>query len=258
MTIREQPGQLSLWFVFPGSIHDQQLSSRYRALLCDAERAQEARLQLPQAHRYLLTRALTRIILSRYCPFEPADWRFAPDDFGRPRVVHGPADATGLQFSISHTDEAIVLCVAGRNEIGIDIENLDSRPPARDIAARYFAPREAAALAAVAPEQKHARFLAYWTLKESYIKARGKGLALPLDEFGFDLDDSRELDFWSEEACDTKPGNWRFWQFAVAGSYVLAVCVGRSPRDFATVSAFTCVPGESEAELPMLQLRRSR
>ena len=52
---------------------------------------------------------------------------------------------------------------------------------------RYFSPTEVAALGALPEAARPDRFFDYWTLKESYIKARGLGLQLPLDQFSFHL-----------------------------------------------------------------------
>jgi 4'-phosphopantetheinyl transferase len=47
------------------------------------------------------------------------------------------------------------------------------------LAGRYFAPLEVDALGALPAAERLGRFFAYWTLKESYIKARGLGSPCP-------------------------------------------------------------------------------
>ena len=61
----------------------------------------------------------------------------------------------------------------------------------------------------------------YWTLKESYIKARGLGLALPLDQFAFTIPttDSR-ISFMSAVGDERR---WRFASVAAPSGYLIAV-----------------------------------
>jgi len=54
-----------------------------------------------------------------------------------------------------------------------------------ELVPKVFSPVEQAQLAALADAEKLDRALSLWTLKESYIKARGLGLLVPLDEFSF-------------------------------------------------------------------------
>ena len=57
-------------------------------------------------------------------------------------------------------------------EIGIDIEDLRTNAPL-EIVDGYFAKAEAFELSQLRTEEQHLRFFELWTLKESYIKARG-------------------------------------------------------------------------------------
>jgi 4'-phosphopantetheinyl transferase len=183
-------------------------------------------------HRYLLTRTLVRSVLSRYAPVPPQAWQFANGPFGRPRIdAPGAAEAHGLDFNLSHTDGLIVLALARNIDIGVDVESL-GRKAALDVADHYFSPAEAQGLSALPSALKAERFFELWTLKESYIKARGMGLQIPLDSFGFALDDHGGIDF---ALADSHTGDndtaqrWQFWQLRPTREHLVALCAAPAP-----------------------------
>jgi len=82
-----------------------------------------------------------------------------------------------------------------------------------EVAARFFSRVEAAALTDLPAKIRQARFFECWTLKESYIKARGPGLSIPLDRFRFRFEGENRVDFLVSPRLDDEPSRWRFWQF---------------------------------------------
>lgn len=218
------PGQAHLWHVAPERLHDPALLASYDALLTADERARGERfIPLPVRHRHLITRALVRRTLSCYADIPPGAWRFVDNAHGRPEIDPG-CGGRGIRFNLSHTDGLIVCLVARDLDIGVDVE--DAMRPVDDalaIAARFFSAREAAALAALPAARRPDRFFQYWTLKESYIKARGMGLALPLAAFSFDLDsDPPAIDF--EPPIEDDPSAWQFSRGRL-GHHALATAI---------------------------------
>lgn len=174
-----------------------------------------------------LTRWLVRATLSRFAPVEPGAWRFVPNAHGRPEIA-GPETRFGLRFNASNTRGLVAVAVARDHDVGVDVEET-SRPPALEMAPRYFAPREVAALDALPASERAERFWAHWTLKEAYIKARGMGLALPLDAFAFDVDtDPVRVAFDPRVADD--PARWAFSRHAPTPRHRLALAVPAGAR----------------------------
>ncbi len=83
-------------------------------------------------------------------------------------------------FNLSHSGE-IIVCVTDISEVGIDIEKI--KPVNLDIAKRFFAEEEISYLTAQKNDEQVNCFYTLWTMKESYIKMKGKGLSLPLNSF---------------------------------------------------------------------------
>jgi len=252
-----QREDLHLWFVFAEQIREPSLLGSYRRLLTPEERAQEVRFRDPRdQHRYLLTRALVRTTLSRYVDLPPESWRFVPDEFGRPHIATEGVQASDLSFNIAHTRDTIVLGIARGRALGVDVEGCAGTAPL-EVARRYFSESEADALYALSGTAQHRRFFEYWTLKEAYIKARGKGLSMPLDQFGFDIDDSPALRFWARPSLDPTPQVWRFWQLTIGDAQLVAVCAQHTPPKTDISSARVVVPGISDEPLPLTITRCS-
>ena len=127
-------GDVHLWVVYPNQIFNPALLAGYRSLLDRSERGQEARFRFAiDRHRYLLTRALVRLVLSRYAPIEPHEWRFTTSEYGRPIITNSIHEDHRFEFNISHSDGIIVLAVC-RGAIGIDVENIHSRDAPVEVA----------------------------------------------------------------------------------------------------------------------------
>jgi 4'-phosphopantetheinyl transferase len=123
-----------------------------------------------------------RILLSRYLPCDPAALHFGQNKYGKPFIIDNP-----LCFNLSHSHQLGLIAINGKNEVGVDIEYI--RPNFDDlrIANRFFSPGEAQQLFELPAGSQKKAFFDCWSRKEAYIKARGKGLAIPLSQFRVSL-----------------------------------------------------------------------
>ncbi|MFH1466456.1 MAG: 4'-phosphopantetheinyl transferase superfamily protein [Pseudomonadota bacterium] len=204
------PDEVQLWFAFPAELHDPALLARYAALMNDEERARHDRFVFARhRHEFLVARALVRGTLSRYLPgVPPARWIFSHNEHGRPELA-GPVE-TDLRFNLSHTGGLILLGVVRGRDIGVDVEDTERRVSFMEIADRFFSPAEMRDLHALDPAGQRARFFHYWTLKEAYIKARGKGLAIPLHHFSYAVRTGEPLRIAIDPAQADEPASWHF------------------------------------------------
>jgi len=252
------PAEIHVWLASYDEIVDEQLHASYRELLNPEEREQEPRFYFARdRRRYLVTRALVRTILSRYMAIDPRDWVFSTNAYGRPEIANPQVSDAGFSFNISHTHSLIVLAVTKQRALGVDVENVLAREAAIDVANRYFAPPEVAALHAAPRQEQHFRFFEYWTFKESYIKARGMGLSLPLDKFSFHYRDDKTVEIAIDPELADEPARWQFWQFQPAPEYLVAVCAERTAAPSPRLTVRRAVPMLSENECTIQYLRVS-
>jgi 4'-phosphopantetheinyl transferase len=225
-------------------------------LLSDSEREQRNRFIFEDDRlRYLVTRATVRLVLSSYVPVRPVDWTFEKNRYGRPYIARRH-DVPELNFSISHTSGMLGIAVCRTRMLGLDVECLSARQPALDIAHHFFSAAEAAELTRLPEQDKVTRFFEYWTLKESYIKARGMGLSLPLDRFSFDFREPAAIRVAFDDASDD-PLRWHFRLCTPRPDYVLALCAERRDDTHAAVSVRSFLPLGASTEVDIDWTRTS-
>jgi 4'-phosphopantetheinyl transferase len=194
---------------------------------------------------YIAAHALLRTMLSEAAGLHPASWRYVEGAHGKPAIASGCGDRS-VQFNISHT-RGLVACALVRDfDVGVDVEASDRW--LRDYATIYrsFSPDEAKLLSEAPPDVRPNLFFRLWTLKESFIKATGEGLARPLDSFSFRFDPVRIVFHpWSGnvEGRDDVT-RWQFEEFLPTPRRLLALTVGRGQVAPAVVDACAVRPGE--------------
>jgi 4'-phosphopantetheinyl transferase len=222
------PHEIHVWLAFDRELDDPALNAAHAALMSAEEDERRRKLYSEELrHQFLVTRALQRIVLSQYAPdVEPRAWSFITRGRGKPALAP-EFDAHGLHFNLAHTKGLVAFALSRLPEIGIDVENVHARTAPLHLAPRYFTEREAAALTALPERERPARFHALWTLKESWLKATGEGLAAGLGNASFDLDDAHRLR--SVEFAKDDASRWRFWQHRPSDEHTLAVALRAEP-----------------------------
>ncbi len=220
------PGQVDVWTAFVAESFDGNgLPRPHPDVLSAREREQHQRFRFEKdRRRFLVTRLLVRYVLSRYVPLPPEEWTFEATSFGRPLIANDLPAARELTFNISHSEHVVLLGIAHGGELGIDVEDLQRRTSAA-VADSFFAADEARQLEGLPAELQSRRFLDLWTLKESYIKARGKGLFMPLNQFAFDLRDENRLTLVLDPSLGDVAQRWSCWQWQPSCDSVAALCV---------------------------------
>jgi len=163
--------------------------------------------------RALIAALLLARVVKKYCQADFSQTIITENEYGKPAIV-GLSD---FHFNLSHSGEWVV-CAIDNQPLGVDVQEL-CRNTDLDIAERFFSVREARDLRELPLSAQRDYFFTLWSLKESFIKAEGKGLSLALDSFEFRVAETIELTA-KESLCD-----WQFRLYDLQIGYKLALCL---------------------------------
>ncbi len=134
--------------------------------------------------RYQATHISLRHLLSYYGQLSPEQWTFSKNAYGKPAVSN--LKYQWLQFNLSYSENFIAYAITNNQSVGIDIEKYRYIEDLQSLCHFSLSPMEAESILSIHDKnERQNKFFTYWTLKESYIKARGMGLSIPLKEFNF-------------------------------------------------------------------------
>jgi len=128
-------------------------------------------------HRYVLSHVYLRKILSTYFPsVEEKNWEFELSPYGKPSlsVKHN----VKLHFNLSHSESRAYVICSKISECGIDVEEDKVISLDEKLLELILKPEEIKTF-------NEEDFFSYWTLKEAYVKAVGKGLSLPMHTLSY-------------------------------------------------------------------------
>ncbi|MGC5774776.1 4'-phosphopantetheinyl transferase family protein [Paenibacillus pabuli] len=180
----------------------------------EERRGQASRfVHLADAYRSVLGELLTRVTLRQLTGLKPVELSFTRNQYGKPSL--SLSNYADVQFNVSHSGDWIALISGGDADLGVDVEKI--APIDMKIAERFFSLTESQFLAAGPAEMQLETFYRLWTLKESYIKAVGMGLSMPLDSFS--MIRNADGDWHSPEAA-----SYRFLSLRLDHEHMLAAC----------------------------------
>ena len=136
------------------------------------------------------------------------DWvKIARDAFNKPYLPEYPM----VQFNLSHC-KGMVACIISSKAVGIDVEPIRPFHPA---VMRKVCSHEEQKLIEEASCQEES-FFRLWTLKESYIKAVGKGLRLSMKQVCFQWTPDGQI-------ISNQP-EYQFRQVILENQFILSIC----------------------------------
>jgi 4'-phosphopantetheinyl transferase len=141
------------------------------------------------------------------------------------RVLAAHAHLPDLTSNVSNTHGLVGIAIARGREVGFDLEPSRTDAP-EELIDRCFSPAERAALAALPAAERPRRFVELWVLKEAYIKARRRGLELPLEEITFTFDGGEPRLALAPSLGDDA-ASWQLDLWAPTPGHRAALCVRR-------------------------------
>jgi len=202
-----------------GNIHLEWLAEALSA----EERARAKRFHFERDRRsFIACRGTLRRLISSYTGQKPASIRFRVGMQGKPFL----ADARGgnLQFNVSHSGGLALLAFSMDREIGVDVEFKRVDVDFAELAQMSLSKEERDAVLACPPADCVNLFYEYWSCKEACIKADGRGLSVPLDQFRVTAKAGDPQ--WREiisEASSSLPSGMRCRILDVGSAYAAAV-----------------------------------
>jgi 4'-phosphopantetheinyl transferase len=179
-------------------------------------------------NHYIAARGILRSILGRYLACRPSALRFVYSRFGKPALV-GAESGQSLFFNVSHSHELALMAFSRVGDIGVDVEYMRPGIEYTRLAQRFFSEYERRELLPLPPAQLHRAFYCCWTRKEAYIKARGLGLQLPLEQFDVSVHPEQPAVFLGSREEGQHIEDWSLYHLLPGTEYAGACVVRGAP-----------------------------
>jgi len=232
-----------VWLARPEDCLREELVAYYESLLNPAETQRMQLRVLPHLrHEFVVTRALCRTMLAEFTGAAPRAIQFASNAYGRPEIAF-PLHARGLSFNLSNMPGLVACGIARNADIGLDIASRSYDHDDPTVVARYFARAERDALASLPSAAQPDYFQVLWALKESYVKACGTGLTVPLAAFAMDTSGERIAIEFADANANADRHTWQFELVRPDTTHVVAIALRKPSADHQVVHTQTVVPG---------------
>jgi 4'-phosphopantetheinyl transferase len=241
--LKSLESEAHIWITFIEKQYDPRLLDWYKRILSDDEQNRYKSFYF-ERHRkpYLISHALLRTTLSRYMNIPPANWVFSYDSYGRPQIDK-PRGTPELRFNLSRTQGIAVCLIASSLNAGIDIESVNNLDDPELLYRHVLSLSEIASLQGLPAHTLKKRFLIYWTLKEAYVKAIGKGLSIPLTQFSFKLKSNGKACIRLDPRLTDDSSQWQFAFYWLTKEVILAIALCNSGTFDKNIRLFKVIPG---------------
>jgi 4'-phosphopantetheinyl transferase len=196
----------------------------YARILSDAEHKKAERFRFDRDKiRFIIGRGVLRTIIGKYyIGVEPNHFEFSYGSHGKPHLVE-KLDGRALYFNQADSNGLALYAFTQISEIGVDLEYMRSMADEDQIVEGSLSEYEKDAFKALSESEKHEAFFSCWTRKEAFIKAIGKGLYYPLDQFDVSLCPDEPARVISIEGDQDEASKWTLIDLRPEIGYAAAV-----------------------------------
>jgi 4'-phosphopantetheinyl transferase len=199
--------------------------SRWRELLSPDEWKRADRFHFDRdRQRFSAARAVLRKILAAYLAADSKTLTFCYSKKEKPSLGQ-PYSGSGITFNVSHSGGIALFAISRGRDVGVDVEQIKPDIEVEAIGRRFFSAHEQAQLFALPAEERLEAFFRCWTRKESYIKATGDGLSLPLSQFDVSLEAGAMDALVATRPDGSEAREWLLQEVPCGPGYAAAVCV---------------------------------
>jgi 4'-phosphopantetheinyl transferase len=168
------PSGIQVWAAWLDATGDE--TAGFWSTLSSEERERASRIARERDRaRFIAARGLLRAILGSCLSVEPKRLEFVYSARGKPSLG-GDFASSVLEFNLAHSCGLVLVAVARRGLVGIDVEKIRPIPDLCALSQRFFSPRECAEIERLSGEEATKVFLTIWTRKEAWLKATGEGI----------------------------------------------------------------------------------
>lgn len=186
-----------------------------------AELKRASRLRPARRRQFVATRVILRALLGERLGVPAAEVPLRTSKNGKLFV------SASVLFNVAHSGDLAVFAFTRSLDVGVDVELLRPVTNLPEVVELALAPSEAADLQSVPAGDRTSAFLACWTRKEAYLKARGIGLGSPRD-VAVTVRPGVPERLLSVQGAPAEPTRWELTSFEPAPGYVGAVAVARA------------------------------
>jgi 4'-phosphopantetheinyl transferase len=214
------PDEVHVWLASLDRPSASEAATLRDLLAPDEARRADAFAAEDERRRFVVGRGLLRVLLGRYLNEAPAALRFDYGARGKPMLAGSP-----VRFNLSHAGGIVLYAIALGRDVGVDVERVRSLPDLARIARRFFSAWEADTLLRLPGGEREPAFFRCWTRKEAYVKALGRGLAVPLDAFDVSFTQGDAARLLRTTVDERGPERWSLSDLDPGPGYAAAVIV---------------------------------